>query len=64
MRSNLCNPQCQQSNCPFEQDPHNPNKYVCRKCGLELSAKRSNWSEYLLLAVRVILLVFGLFDGQ
>ncbi|RUS94644.1 hypothetical protein DSM106972_092810 [Dulcicalothrix desertica PCC 7102] len=64
MYPNKCKYQCQQGSCPFAQDPHNSNKYVCRKCGLKLSVNRFEWSKYLLLAVKLIILVFGLFDGQ
>lgn len=30
-----CHHDCNQSYCPFAQDTHNLNRYVCLKCGVE-----------------------------
>ncbi|MDJ1169799.1 hypothetical protein PMG71_10210 [Roseofilum sp. BLCC_M154] len=37
MSPKTCLTNCSQNYCPFVQDPENPRRYVCLKCGLERS---------------------------
>ncbi|MDJ1174512.1 hypothetical protein [Roseofilum capinflatum] len=40
MSCKTCLTDCSQNHCPFVQDPKNPRRYVCLKCGLERSLDR------------------------
>ncbi|MDJ1170098.1 hypothetical protein PMG71_11725 [Roseofilum sp. BLCC_M154] len=40
MPPKTCLTDCSQNYCPFVQDPRNPRRYVCLKCGLERSLDR------------------------
>ncbi|MDJ1177551.1 hypothetical protein PJF56_01615 [Roseofilum sp. BLCC_M91] len=40
MSGKTCLTDCSQNYCPFVQDPKNPRRYVCLKCGLERSLDR------------------------
>lgn len=40
MSRKTCLTDCSQNYCPFVQDPKNPRRYVCLKCGLERSLDR------------------------
>ncbi|MBW4616854.1 MAG: hypothetical protein KME21_27145 [Desmonostoc vinosum HA7617-LM4] len=63
-----CHHDCNPSYCPFAQDTHNPNRYVCLKCGVEREINKypSGIGSFLLLLLS-LLVIFQLlvdFDKQ
>jgi hypothetical protein len=52
-----CQHDCNQSYCPFAQDVHDANRYVCLKCGVEreIDRNKSSFSSFLLLILGLII---------
>ncbi|MBW4554739.1 MAG: hypothetical protein KME59_02140 [Trichormus sp. ATA11-4-KO1] len=52
-----CDHDCNQSHCPFAQDVHNPNRYVCLKCGIkrEINNYPSGLGNFLLLLLSLFI---------
>jgi hypothetical protein len=50
-----CHHDCNQSYCPFAQDVHDANRYVCLKCGVEREIDRNSFSSFLLLILGLII---------
>ncbi|MFH7030176.1 MAG: hypothetical protein ACHBN1_33655 [Heteroscytonema crispum UTEX LB 1556] len=52
-----CHHDCNQSYCPFAQDAHDANRYVCLKCGVEREIDRykSSFSSFLLLILGLLI---------
>ncbi len=52
-----CHHDCNQNQCPFAQDTHNPNRYVCLKCGVEREINKysSGFSSFLLLLLSLFI---------
>lgn len=59
-----CSGNCAQNYCPFVQDPRNPRRYVCLKCGLERSLDERNGEgdrpSALILALMGVLVLLAL----
>ncbi len=54
-----CPHDCESSHCPFAQDTHNPNRYVCLKCGFdrEINRNRFDFGSFLLLIFTTLIVV-------
>lgn len=52
-----CHHDCNQNQCPFAQDTHNPNRYVCLKCGIERGINKysSRFGSFLLLLLSLFI---------
>ncbi|WP_414517400.1 hypothetical protein [Nostoc sp. PCC 9305] len=52
-----CHHDCNQNQCPFAQDTHNPNRYVCLKCGVEreINQYSSGFGSFLLLLLSLFI---------
>lgn len=61
MTNRECTHECEQNRCPFVTDAHNPNRYVCLKCGLERSIDRNDLHWFLLLVITgfVLAIIFA-----
>lgn len=60
MKSTNCSQDCNQGVCPFVQDPHDENRYVCLKCGLERSLERFSFGDFLVMFVTTFFIVLML----
>lgn len=59
MFSNDCPHDCESNHCPFAQDTHNPNRYVCLKCGFDREINRHKFDFGSFLWLLVTLLIVG-----
>ncbi len=54
--------ECNQAQCPFVNDPCNPRRYVCLKCGFERHLDQKDhydddWTPFLLIFISVVFIV-------
>ncbi|MBD2180961.1 hypothetical protein H6S82_02870 [Planktothrix sp. FACHB-1355] len=62
-----CAVDCSKAQCPFVNDPNNPRRYVCLKCGLERSLdpkpqpKQEDGTSLLAIVASAALILFLLF---
>ncbi|MGI8504401.1 MAG: hypothetical protein ACR2LR_25200 [Hassallia sp.] len=54
-----CPHDCESNHCPFAQDTHNPNRYVCLKCGFDRQIDRNpfDFGSFLLLIFTMLVIV-------
>lgn len=61
LKNQNCAHECAQGHCPFVNDPQNPRRYVCLKCGLERSLdKYDNENPPVLALVFTAVIIFML----
>ncbi len=61
-----CHHDCQQNSCPFAQDTHHPNRYVCLKCGVtrDIDKYPSSFGSFILLMLALLCSFYLLANGE